>query len=106
MVLRQSDSRIVPMMKGNAFGGKAATSGYIRQRNPPRTQRRVMVGHLLVGESALVMRHQSDEEPDAGKPHVRFCRGVRGVIPLSTQQVISFEFDRIDTQKDHLFSIY
>ena len=82
---RQSDGFIVPMNAGNAAGGKGATYGNNQEGNLCNTQRLAKQENNFQGEKYWILRglikDQPYEEPDAGKPHVRFCEGraLRGV---------------------------
>ena len=74
-----------PMNAGNAAGGKGATYGNNQEGNLCNTQRLAKQENNFQGEKYWILRglikDQPYEEPDAGKPHVRFCEGraLRGV---------------------------
>ena len=81
----RSDLVIVAMKLPNKTGGPAAEAMERRagaeenasQHRTRRTQSRESVSQTpeRVREAARLCRHYPRWEPDAGKPHVRFCAG-------------------------------
>jgi hypothetical protein len=84
----KSDLAIVAMKSPNKTGGPAAEAMERRagaeenasQHCTCRTQRRESVSQTpeRVRTAARLCRHYPRWEPDAGKPHVRFCAGGPG----------------------------
>ena len=84
----KSDPAIVAMKSPNKTGGPAAEAMERRagaeenasQHRTRRTQSRESVSQTpeRVRTAARLCRHYPRWEPDAGKPHVRFCAGGPG----------------------------
>ena len=84
----RSDSAIVATKPPNKTGGPAAEARERRagakenviQHRTRRTQSRESVSQTpaRVRTAARLCRHYPRWEPDAGKPHVRFCAGGPG----------------------------
>ena len=84
----RSDPAIVAMKSPNKTGGPAAEVMERRagaeenaiQHRTRRAQNRESVSQALerVRTAAWLCRHYPRWEPDAGKPHVRFCAGGPG----------------------------
>jgi hypothetical protein len=89
-VYRQSDNCIVPMKVGNGIpittGGKAVASAHNGHRKHVCTQmtQKTWKTYMTVNAHLTQCRwgNPADEEPDAGKPHVRICEGLGRVISL------------------------
>ena len=71
-----SDQFIVPSKQGNSCGGRGLAEEALRQGHIFHTQMRVKDGNKTGLITYLINdREVSSEEPDEGKPQVRFCEG-------------------------------
>nr|QNO47077.1 hypothetical protein ONOHIMFI_00003 [Methanosarcinales archaeon ANME-2c ERB4] len=75
----------LPSKQGNACGGKELAEEPLGQGHIFRTQMQVKDGNKTGFITYLINdREGSSEEPDEGKPHVRFCEGVHSNLGAIT----------------------
>jgi len=84
MALWESDQFIVPLKQGNSCGGKGLAEEPLGQGHIFRTQMRVKDGNKTGLITYLNDGEGSSEEPDEGKPQVRFCEGAHSNLKAKT----------------------
>ena len=85
MTLRESDQFIVPVMWGNAHRGKGLAGARWTGRDTPSIPRDGReVSTKLWSITLRERRGCTPEEPDEGKPQVRFCEGAHSNLGANT----------------------
>jgi hypothetical protein len=75
MALWESDQFIVPRRQGNACGGKGLAGAHCDDRETLSILRDGQGVSTKLASITLRCRGSTPEEPDEGKPQVRFCEG-------------------------------
>ena len=85
MACWESDQFIVPSKQGNSCGGKGLAEEPLGRGHIFRTQMRVKDGNKTELITYLINDGEgSSEEPDEGKPQVRFCEGAHSNLGAIT----------------------